>query len=119
MGNLLSVIVHAANLHDTIGGLFPSLWALEHYPGIEAFCADAGYKGTYVEEMADNYAKRVDIPEKKSQKGWEIQPERRIVERTFAWMNAYRRLSKDFEISAASAEAMVKISHIQALLKRL
>ncbi len=119
LGNLLGVIVHAANIHDTLGGLFPALWALQHYPGIKGFCADAGYRGTFVEEMAENFGKHVKIAEKITPKGWRVQPKRWVVERTFAWMNAYRRLSKDFEISTVSEEAMIKISHIQTLLKRL
>lgn len=119
MGNLLSVIVHAANIHDTMGGLFPALWTLQHYPGIKGFSADAGYRGTFVEEMDENFGKHVEISEKIAPKVWQTQPKRWVVERTFAWMNAYRRLSKDFEISTDSAEAMVKISHMQTLLKRL
>ncbi|MBQ3443495.1 MAG: transposase, partial [Selenomonadaceae bacterium] len=42
-----------------------------------------------------------------------------IVERTFAWLNHSRRLSKDYELTAASAETLIKISHIHTLIKRL
>jgi putative transposase len=42
-----------------------------------------------------------------------------IAERTFAWRGYSRRLSKDYEISAASAEAMCKISHIHTLDRSL
>ncbi len=41
------------------------------------------------------------------------------LERTFAWLNPSRRLSKDYELTATSAETMIKISHIHTLLKRL
>ena len=41
------------------------------------------------------------------------------LERTFAWLNNSRRLSKDYEICTNSAEAMIKLSHIHTLLKRL
>ncbi|MDE6783941.1 MAG: IS5/IS1182 family transposase, partial [Ruminococcus sp.] len=44
---------------------------------------------------------------------------RRVVERTFAWLNSSRRLSKDYELSSRSAECMVVISHASFLLKRL
>lgn len=119
MGNLLGVVVHAANLHDTMTGIFPSLWALTLYPELQGFCADAGYRGTYVEEMWDNYGIKVDISEKIAPKCFKAQPKRWVVERTFAWMNASRRLSKDYEFTKNSAEAMVKISHLHTLLKRL
>ncbi|MCL2373282.1 MAG: IS5 family transposase, partial [Defluviitaleaceae bacterium] len=41
-----------------------------------------------------------------------------IVERTFAWANNFRRLSKDYEISTSSAENMFMLSHISTLLRR-
>ena len=61
----------------------------------------------------------VDISEKIKPHEWEKLPWRWVVERTFAWLNQYRRLSKDYEITTSSAEAMVKIAHTQTLLKRL
>ena len=45
--------------------------------------------------------------------------ERWGAERTFAWLNHSRRLSKDYELTVASAETFIKISHIHTLLKRL
>ena len=41
-----------------------------------------------------------------------------MVERTLSWLNHSRRLSKDYEISVSSAEAMVIIAHFHTLLKR-
>ena len=61
----------------------------------------------------------VDISEKIIPKGWKVIPKRWIVERTFAWLNNSRRLAKDFEITVSSEEAMIKISQIRILLKRL
>ena len=47
-----------------------------------------------------------------------VSPYRWIVERTFAWANHSRRLSKDYEISVESAENMFMVSHIATLLRR-
>jgi transposase len=63
--------------------------------------------------------KGVDISEKIIPKEWRVIPKRWIVERTFAWLNNSRRLSKDYEITTSSSRAMVIISHIHTLLKRL
>ncbi|MGN0707979.1 MAG: transposase, partial [Faecalibacterium sp.] len=41
---------------------------------------------------------------------WTILPKRWIVERTFAWINHSRRLSKDYEITVKSAQAMCMIA---------
>lgn len=119
MGNLLGVVVHAANLHDTATGIFPALEAMTLYPTIKGFSADAGYRGTFVEEIADIFGLPVEIPEKDPSKTWEILPKRWVVERTFAWLNSSRRLSKDYEITTSSEEAMINISHIRTLVKRL
>ena len=55
----------------------------------------------------------------KEQKGFQVLPKRWVVERTFAWLNGSRRLSKDYETSCCSAETMIMISHAATLLKRL
>jgi putative transposase len=41
--------------------------------------------------------------------GFEVQPQRWIVERTFGWLGRYRRLSKDYEHTTASSEAWIVI----------
>ena len=119
MGNLLYVDVHAANIHDTKSGFYAALGAYTIYPTIKGFCGDAGYRGTFVEEVEDVFGLSVDIVKRNQSESWEILPKRRVVERTFGWMNNSRRLSKDYEITKKSAEAMVVISHIHTLLKRL
>lgn len=50
---------------------------------------------------------------------WEKLPWRWVVERAFSWPNNSRRLSKDYEITTDSAEAIVKISYFHISLKRL
>jgi len=119
MGNLLSVVVHAANIHDTKSGILPVRKAIEKYPALKAFCADAGYRGSFVKDVQNEFGMEVDISEKIKPHQWEKLPWRWVVERTFGWMNTSRRLSKDYEMSVASEEAMVKVSHIATLLKRL
>ena len=39
LGNLLSVVVHAANIHDTKAGIFVAKKAFETYPSLKGFCA--------------------------------------------------------------------------------
>jgi transposase len=52
-------------------------------------------------------------------KGFYLLPKHWVVERTFAWQNNYRRLSKDYEYTTSSREARIKMANIQMLLKRL
>jgi len=42
--------------------------------------------------------------------GFEVQPWRWIVERTFGWLGRYRRLSKDYEANPRSSETWIYIA---------
>jgi transposase len=119
MGNLLAIIVHAANIHDTVSCIESALFAFERYPPIKRFCAGAGYRGTFVKDADEILGAGVDISEKIKPHQWEKLPWRWGAERTFSWLNNSRRLSKDYEITVVSAESVVKISHLHTLLKRL
>lgn len=120
MGNLLCVHVHAANIHDTKGGVYTFEKVLYRYPTIQAACADGGYRGTFKNTFEEFHNIRIDISMQiRPKSGFNVLPKRWIVERTFAWLNCSRRLSKDYEISSSSSECMVIISHLHSLLKRL
>ena len=116
---MLSVDVHAANIHDTKSGISTAKEAYANYPSIQKFCADAGYRGTFVSDLKEKLGLGVDISEKIKPHQWEKLPWRWVVERTFSWLNNSRRLSKDYEFSVSSSESMVIISHLHTLLKRL
>jgi putative transposase len=42
-----------------------------------------------------------------------------VVERTFAWLDGYRRLSKDYEYLPESSEAMIRLAMINLMIHRL
>ena len=118
MGNLLAVSVHAANIHDTVYGLIPAMESYENYPTIEGFCGDGGYRKTFENEVLSELGLKVDISER-IDPGFAVIPKRWVVERTLGWLGHSRRLSKDYEIRSWHSEAMVHISHLHTLLKRL
>ena len=95
----------------------------KHFIGIRPFqagCADGGYRGTFRNTFDEFHNIRIDISMQiKEQKGFQVLPKRWVVERTFAWLNGSRRLSKDYETSCCSAETMIMISHAATLLNRL
>ena len=47
-----------------------------------------------------------------------VLPMRWVVERTFAWLGNYRRLSKDYEILNLTAENMVRIAMLRITLAK-
>ncbi len=118
MGNLLVVKVHAANIHDTMSGCHVYQAAKNKYPDLKGVCADAGYRGTFVDFVKTKFNDIVDISEQIKPKQWAILPKRWRVERTFAWENWSRLLSKDYEIKTFYQENAFMISHLHTLLKR-
>jgi putative transposase len=117
LGHLLHVQVHAANLHDTVGACEVLRRAAEKHPGIGAFSGDAGYRGTAVRFVSGKLGLVLHISERIAD-GFAVLPKRWIVERTFAWLGAYRRLSKDFEILAGTAENVIRIAMLRTTLAK-
>jgi len=51
--------------------------------------------------------------------GFQVLPRRWVVERTFSWIDQYRRMSKDYERLCASGEALVYAAMIRLMVRRL
>jgi putative transposase len=49
----------------------------------------------------------------------EVLPKRWVVERTFAWLGKYRRLSKDYEQLPQTGEAWIYLAMTRLMLRRL
>ena len=60
-----------------------------------------------IEWVKETFDCVLEVIKKKKQKGFHVLPRRWVVERTFAWLGRYRRLSKDYEKEPSSSEAMV------------
>jgi transposase len=120
-GNLLSAIVHPANVQDRDGAPAVVILACASYPTIAHLFADGGYAG----EKLENALRKIDGPtieivkRPDDAKGFVIVARRWVVERTLAWLNRCRRLAKDWEASVTSAEAWLLIASIRQLLRRI
>ena len=108
-GQIWAVHVHAANLADTKEGCTLADQAMARLPSVKAWNVDAGYRGTVVQHLETRWQKPVHISQRIVD-GFAVLPRRWVVERTFAWFNGQRRLSKDYEKPTASTEAMILIA---------
>jgi putative transposase len=117
LGNLLHVKVHTANLSDTksAGSIFEQ--GLKKYPAIQAFSGDAGYRGTAVKFVDEVLGMTLHISTKIQDK-WAVLPKRWIVECTFAWLNNFRRLAKDFEMLTNTSENIVRIAMLKLTIAK-
>jgi len=57
----VDVVVHRANLVDKTTGLWPAVFAIETYPTIKRYCAEKGYRGTFIYDTYSLLHCRVDI----------------------------------------------------------
>ncbi len=114
------VIVHGANIQDRDGAKRVIQKARFNCPEVEKVWADGGYGGK-LERWVDEYAGwQLDIVRRCDRtRGFEVLPKRWIVERTFGWLNRYRRLSKDYEFFAQSSENIIYLAMINLMLHRL
>lgn len=118
-GNVWAVYVHAANKSDTVEGCVLVDLIFGDLPSVTAVCADQGYRGTFVNFVTEKWGKEVHISGGRQGKGFEVEPMRWVAERTFAWFNGQRRLSKDFEKTTDSSESMIYIAAIARTLRSL
>ena len=120
-GNLLEVVVHAANIQDYHGAKLVLNKLMETVSTLELIWADGIYrKAGLVDWVHESFNILLEIVQRDpDQKGFAVLPRRWVVERTFAWLGRYRRLSKDYEHCCKSSEGLIYIASIQTLLRRL
>ena len=119
LGNLLTIVVHSANQSDTLAGCHVLAKASQKHKTIKGFSGDQGYQGTAVEFVKSELGLFLTISAKK-EGGFTVLPKRWIVERTFAGLGHFRRLSKDFEILPSTAEDVIRLAMLKiTIAKRL
>ncbi len=143
-GFVLQALVHAADIADRDGGKLllevcqtASPAPLAHrFPRLHHLWVDAGYRGSFVDWVKATLGWSVEVvkhwwtgvakvwvapgqkpPEKPT--GFQLLKWRWIVERTFAWLGCYRRLSKDYEYLPETSTAMVYTAMSRLMLARL
>lgn len=119
-GNLLTVLVHAANIQDRDGAQPALVEAQELCPSVTDAWADQGYRGDLVEWAAAVLGITIEIVTRPDEQvGFHVQPRRWVVERTIAWVNRCRRLSKDVEHLVKNSAAWMYWASIQRMLRYL
>ena len=133
MGLLLTVVVHAANVSEQAGArqIMGKVAAAKasgpsFFKRLRLLWVDAGYQAgkdfcAWVKTLLGWRVEVIRRPEINAQKkrGFLLLPRRWVVERTFAWLDNYRRLSKDYEYLPQSSETMVYLAMTNLMLHRL
>jgi putative transposase len=114
------VVVHAASLQDRLGAMLVLEKLVGKFPRLQRIWADGGYSGQLVGWVKDLAGWILEIVKRSDDvHTFEVLPKRWIVERTFAWLGKYRRLSKDYEAKPETSEALIYLAMIHLMVRRL
>ena len=120
MGLVLTVVVHAANVHDSKAALGVIKNLRGRFPRLTKIIADGGYRGELVEQVQKALGWILEIVLRTEQtKKFVGLPKRWIVERTFSWFESYRRLSKDYEVDIQTSQTMIYLTMMHIMLNRI
>lgn len=130
---MLRAVVQPANVADRDGARRVLQSVPLDFPEVAHVWVDAGYRGqllswanetlgltlTVVPRPRRWVRVPVDQEPPPAPTGFPVLPRRWVVERTFAWLGRYRRLSKDYEQLAATEEAWIFAAMTHLMIRRL
>ncbi len=133
MGFLFAWCVHSAGVQDRDGArLVLGCERVRQLPRVEKILLDSGYRGELKVWIENELGWQSEVVQRQKSKHWtgpQSQPQpkpafevlkwRWIVERTFAWMGRYRRLSKDYEHTCSSSEGWMLVAMTSLMIHRL
>lgn len=121
LGLILSIVIVAANVGERNGAEKLFNQARGKYPRLKKVLADQGFDGEeYVAKIKRLFGFVFEIVEKVlGVGGFQVQPKRWIVERTFGWLVWNRRLVKDYEEKTEVSRAFIQLAMVRMMLKQL
>lgn len=116
---IIAMVVHPANIQDRDGGRLLIEQLGTRFRRLRLIFADGGYAGRLIGWAEGWFGRSIEIVQRAAVSRFVVLPKRWIVERTFAWLGRYRRLSKDYETLTESSETMILIAMINVMVHRL
>lgn len=116
---LLGLHVTRADVLDEYGGMYLLRQAAPHLPRFAHVWVDGAYRGLFPAYAWHRHGIQVHQTVQFRGLGYTAVTKRWMVERTFAWLGRYRRLSKDYEFWCQTSENWIYLAMSHLLLKRL
>jgi len=123
LGLLVAVLITGANIDD--GNAAPELLGQitpADFPRLQTIFGDSKYHNHALHDWlaSERPAWKIEVQSRpEGVKGFAVVRKRWVVERTNAWNGRSRRHSKDYERLTQSSAAMIQISNIHLMLRRL
>ncbi|WP_421656518.1 transposase [Leptothermofonsia sp. ETS-13] len=125
LGLVLGCYGRAANVADVKAAPAVLTWVLELYEQMAKVLADKGYQEALkalISNTFDTEERSVEVeisqhPE--GAKGFQLEPKRWIVERTWTWLDNARALARDYETLPENHEGMIYVVMIRLMLRQL
>jgi len=119
-GFLTELVVHPANLSESAGARLVLAKARAAGRTLARIWVDGGYKAGVVAWAREELGYALEVVARPSgAAGFAVLPRRWVVERSFAWIGRYRRLSKEYEARTATSEAFIWAAFGTTMPRRL
>jgi putative transposase len=119
LGLLITAVVGAANCpeRDGLEALFFLRPKGQKLQG--KVIVDQGYCGEDMRGRARKYGVEIEAVKRRETKGFIVELKRWIEERTFAWFDKFRRLSKDYELVTLTSLSMMYLVMTRLMCRKI
>ena len=119
IGLVWGLAITPANVADCKGARLAVLDAKGASKRLVKLWADAAYQGFVALAWLFLDVAVTIVTRRRKAKGFEVQPRRWVVERTFGWLTRWRRLNRNYEHTPESSRAVVQVAMIGIMARRL
>jgi putative transposase len=121
MGLLLAICVHSAGRSDHAELTLLTFFCASLWSCLQLIWVDSTFGGKdFIAKVKQRYGRKLEVVKRSDDvKGFVLLPKRWVVERTFSWLEHFRRLRKDYEYLPTRSEAMIYAAMVHLMLRRL
>ena len=117
------LLITPANITDRVGAIcMMDIYKssdIDVFPRLLKFLVDGGYTGdSFASEVKKLTGAVVEVAKRNELHKFEVIPKRWIVERTFGWLDKYRRFWKNCERKLHTTSQLMNLAFLRLMLKR-